>query len=293
MRKLRFPLRKVCFVSRAKRLFVAILAMVLLSHPWAEPLADPPKRVASLIPSHTEILATLRCENSLVGLSDVEDPSVYPNLPRVGGLQPNWEALISLKPDIVLADVSHQRYQKEFDRFRLPVLFLPTTQAENFDDVFQIVRRLGQLMGRSELAEELVRGYQARLKTIESRIPKTAAAPRVYFEIWPRPLQACGPKSLQGYLLTRAGAENILPVSRNTVPRISLEWVPQRSPDVIIHTGVVSTEEISRRPGWDHVPAVESGRVYRVDRDKFSRAGPRILDAFDELVDLLYGSGRK
>jgi ABC-type Fe3+-hydroxamate transport system substrate-binding protein len=56
---------------------------------------------------------------------------------------------------------------------------------------------------------------------------------------------------------------------------------------VILHTGVVPNEAIARRPGWEKIPAVQTRRVFIVNRDRISRAGPAIVDAFEELVDIL------
>jgi iron complex transport system substrate-binding protein len=250
----------------------------------------PPKRVVSLLPSHTVFLDSLGAGELLVGVSDAENKATLPSLPRVGGLGLNWEVLVSLKPDLILADVAHKRHDRNFKRLGLPVLYLPSTLAETAEDVFSLIEQVGAALELSEKARRVAEDLQGRLKRVESSLPK-AQGPKVYFEIWPRPPQACGPGSLQGNLLKRAGAENILPESSNLMPLVSLEWVPEKAPEVILHTGVVSSREIMARPGWEGVPAVRNRRVCVVDRDLFSRAGPRIVDAFEELVRLLYEPG--
>ncbi|MBI4396658.1 MAG: ABC transporter substrate-binding protein [Elusimicrobia bacterium] len=254
----------------------------------SQPLAAAPRRLVSLLPSHTEIVQALGAGEFLVGVSDVEKKGAWPGVPRVGGLEPNWEALIALKPDLVLADNSHERFENEFKRFRLQVLFLPGTGAQTMEDVFSIIQKMGALLDRTSTAEALVQTCRARVKKIESRLP-SANGPSVYFEIWPRPFQACAPSSLQGHLLSRAKAKNIMPPSRNSMPLVSSEWVAEHSPEFILHTGIVSSDEIARRPGWERLPAVKNGRVIVVDPDKFSRAGPGIVQAFEELVGILYG----
>ena len=44
------------------------------------------------------------------------------------------------------------------------------------------------------------------------------------------------------------------------------------------------------RPGWDKVKAVREGKVVVIDSDTFSRPGPRVIDALEQLVTVLYGS---
>jgi len=234
-------------MNAVRRLGLAFLCSLAFA---ASGSAQGPKRIVSLIPSHSEILKDLGAQDRLVGVSDVESDGAFPDLPRVGGVQPNWEALTALKPDLVLADTSHARHRDIFDRLKLPVIFLPGTD-----------------------------------------VPK-GKRPRVYFEIWPLPIQAAARISLRGHRLELAGAENIVPPSKNLTAMVSLEWVPEQAPDVILHTGVIKGSEIAARPGWDRIPAVKSGRIYAVDRDRFSRASGHIVEAFEQLVDLLYGTKR-
>jgi len=247
-----------------------------------------PRRVVSLLPSHTEIVQALGAEGLLVGVSESEKAETLPSLPRAGALAPHWEVLLALRPDLVLADVAHQRYEATFQRFKIPVLFLASTKADDFEDIFVLILEVGKTLAREKEAAALVDGLRRRLAAARARVP-SGPGPKAYFEIWPKPLQSCAPVSLQGYLLAQAGAQNIVPPMRKDMPLISLEWVPKQAPEVILHTGVVGSDAIGRRPGWGTIPAVKTGRVYEIDRDLFSRAGPRIVDAFEELLRLLYG----
>lgn len=267
--------------------FFAFIAPLLLA---VSGLAAAPRRVVSLLPSHSEIVAALGAESLLVGVTDVEKEGDFPRVPRVGGVKPNWEVLISLKPDVILADAAHKRYGDNFKRFRLPVLYLESTHAKGFEDVFALIREVGRILERGAAAEKMVADLRARVEATRRRVPP-GPGPSVYFEVWPRPLQAVGPVSLQGFLLKQAGGRNILPETPQEMPLVSLEWVPRESPDVILHTGVVESAEIARRPGWAAVPAVAKRHIYIVDRDKFSRAGPHIVDAFEELIALFYSQG--
>jgi iron complex transport system substrate-binding protein len=263
----------------------ALLAAVL-----GAAASEPPRRIVSLVPSHTAIVADLGAADRLAGVSSAEPDGSYPHLPRVGGLQPSFEELMRLKPDLVLADTSHRRFDATFRRLGLAVLYLPGTDAATLEEVFGIVLDVGRLLDRSARAEERVAGLRRRVATARARIPSGAPRPRVYFEIWPRPIQGAARVSLRGDLLAQAGAENILPDSGGLTALVSLEWVPRQAPDVILHTGVVDGASIGSRPGWDRIPAVKNGRVRAVDQDKFSQACPRIVDAFEELVDILYGT---
>jgi iron complex transport system substrate-binding protein len=275
-------------IHKGGRFFIAaMVAAVLSSAALAAEQAAEAQRLVSLLPSHTDIVVLLEQEQKLVGVSDAETPDTLPDVPRVGGLSPNWEALVSLKPDLILADVSHKNFQSKFKRFKLATVFLPSTKARSIEDVYELVREIAKIAGGQDKAELWITDANQRLDAVLSH-PPTGAGPRVYFEIWPKPLQAAGPESLQGRLLERAFARNIVPESKQDLPLMSSEWVVHEAPEVILHTGVVPTAEIIARPGWDKIPAVKNNRVHLVDRDKVSRAGPQIIDALEELVKILY-----
>jgi iron complex transport system substrate-binding protein len=245
-------------------------------------LAAPPRRVVSLLPSHSEIVAALGAEESLVGVSDAERGGDFPSALRVGGLFPRWEVLVSLTPDLILADSAHERFQPDFERFHLPVQFFPATHVKTIEDVFDLIEDIGRVMERGEEAEELLVRLRGDLVALDGAV-LSGPHPRVFFEIWPRPLQGVGPVSLQGHLLARAGFENIVPDTRNEMPLLSSEWVAGARPDVILHTGMTLPEEIAARSGWNRIPAVHTGHVIAVDQDRFSRAGPRVVEALAEL----------
>lgn len=254
-------------------------ALIALCPRW---VGAAPQRVVSLLPSHTEIVVALGAGDSLVGVSDAERDGEFPSALRVGGLVPRWEVLVALTPDLILADSAHERFQSDFDRFHLPVQFFPATHVKSIEDVFALMKSLGQVLDRTSESAVLLERLRSQLASLDAAVP-TGPSPRVFFEIWPRPLQGVGPVSVQGHLLSRAGFENIVPETRNEMPLLSSEWVVGARPEVILHTGVSSKDQIVARSGWNQIPAVQRGQVILVDQDLFSRAGPGIVDALAEL----------
>jgi iron complex transport system substrate-binding protein len=70
------------------------------------------------------------------------------------------------------------------------------------------------------------------------------------------------------------------------------EAVIAAAPGVIIladEAAGESAETVSARPGWESIPAVQSGEVHPVDPDIVSRPGPRLVEALEVLAVLLYG----
>jgi iron complex transport system substrate-binding protein len=255
---------------------------------WGSSLARAaaPERIVSLLPSHTEILSVLGILDRVVGVSDAEDARLLPNVPRVGGVDIVWEVLAAQRPDLILADSSHRRYDDLFRRLHLSVVYLPSTDARTVEQVFDLIQAVGRLTGREDAARRWVNRARVRAKALDARrLP--GPGPRVYFEIWPQPLQACGPGSLPGHLLSRVGAQNVVPDTGQDMPLVSAEVVVRADPEIILHTGVTPAAEIAHRPGWSSVSAVKTMRIIGVNQNDFSRAGPRVLDAWEALLNLL------
>ena len=244
------------------------------------------RRIVTLVPSHTDIVESLGIGDRLVGVADADKGRE--SLPRAGGLAPRWEVLVSLKPDLVLADMSHRRFAPEFQRHKIPVRFFAATRAGTLQDVFAVILEVGDAVECSTAARRLVSDLTARAARIDDRRPP-APRPRAIFELWPRPLQVAGRGSLPGHLLERAGFVNVAPETRGDTPILSMEFVLQAKPEYIFHTGVLPVEEIKERAGWSALPAVEEGRVIYLDPDLFSRAGPRAVDALDVLMRIRRG----
>lgn len=270
------PLRRLI-----RRLGAAFLYIGL-----ASPIVAAPQRVVSLLPSHTDILVLLGSLGQVAAVSDGEDPLLYPALPRVGGMEMSWEALVRLKPDLILADVSHRRHDAQFQRHHLPVVYLPSTEASTLEEVFDLVAAIGRLMDREEQAGRWISQARERVIQLDER-RQAAPGPRIYFEVWPQPLQACGPRSLAGHLISRVGGQNVVTDPTQAVPLMSAEALVRADPQLILHTGVQSSADIQARPGWSSMTAVKAGRVVQVNSDDFSRAGPGILDAWDFLLKVL------
>lgn len=258
--------------------FISFLVVTLFS----SSLFAAPRRVVSLLPSHSEIVVALGAEDMLVGVSDVERAGDFSSVPRVGGLVPRWEVLVSLTPDVILADSAHERFQSDFKRFHLPVQFFPATHAKTIEDVFVLINDIGRILEREPEAKVLMTRLQKQVAELDGAVP-AGPRPRVFFEIWSQPLQGVAPGSLQGSLMARAGFENIVPETRNEMPLLSSEWVAGARPDVIFHTGLTSADHIAGRSGWKRIPAVQNQRIILLNADLFSRAGPRVVEALAEL----------
>jgi len=238
--------------------------------------AQPPQRIVSLLPSLTETVCELGACARLVGVDRYSDfPASVKKLPQVGGgLDPNIEAIVALKPDVVLMATS-SRAGERLRSLGLKVLALePKTHA----DVKRVLEKVGQVLGVSDAAR-VWRVIDAGTQAAAQSLPKNIANTRVYFEVNPGPYGA-GESSFIGETLTRLGVKNIIPAKLGPFPKLNPEFIVRAHPDVIM-IGQRSLESMGQRPGWAGMRAVREQRVCvfnTAQSDALVRPGPRMAE---------------
>ena len=239
-----------------------------------------PQRIVSLLPSLTESVCALEQCQRLVGVDRYSNyPASVRRLPVVGGgLDPNIEAIVALKPDVVLLATS-SRASERLESLGIKVIAL---EPKSHADVRRVLKRLGMLLDipQEQGADRLWRTIDASMSAASQSLSREAKNTRVYFEVSRGPY-AAGESSFIGETLTRLGVKNIIPASLGPFPRINPEFVVRANPDLIM-VGNRSMEAMAAYPGWSRIKAVKEQRicVYGVDEsDVVVRPGPRMAEA--------------
>lgn len=259
-------------------------------------LAGPPQRVVSLLPSNTEILFAVGAGPQVVGVTDFCDyPPQVRGLARVGGIVPgslSLERVVSLAPDLVLSGGRLQQPVIEaLERLGIPVFAL---EPRTIEGVYDNIRRVGRLTGHVEQAEAVVQAMQRRLEAVRRAVADLAPQQRVrvFYEVWDNPLMTAGPGTFIGQLIELAGGINVFGDLRQDWPQVSLEELVRRNPDVILgpatRGSALVLDELRRRPGWQDLRAVQSGRVHLLEDNLVSRPGPRLVEGLEQVARALY-----
>ncbi|HLW00478.1 MAG TPA: cobalamin-binding protein [Ktedonobacterales bacterium] len=163
-------------------------------------------------------------------------------------------------------------------------------------DVWEDVLRVGAALERTEQAQALVAGYEARLEHLRRRAAAQPAHPRIALLEWLDPPMAAGNWTPE--LVEAVGGINLFGEAGAHSPWLAWEELVAADPDVIILTPCGFTlartlEDIpllEARPGWAKLRAVQSGRVFAVDGNQyFNRSGPRLVESAEILAALLFG----
>jgi len=253
-------------------------------------LPQPPQRIVTLLPSLTESVCALGACERLVGVDNYSNsPAAVRALPQLGGgLDPNVEAIVALKPDAVLLAKS-SRVTQRLEGLGLKVLVL---EPKSHADVRRVLGKLDQLLGTHE-APRVWRVIDASVSAAAQSVPARAKGKRVYFEINSTPY-AAGESSFIGETLARLGMKNIVPARLGPFPRLNPEYVVRANPDLIM-VSVRSAQGLEQRPGWGGIRAVREGRVCRFDAlqsDVLVRPGPRMDEAARLMAQCLTDKGQ-
>ncbi|MBP6717511.1 MAG: ABC transporter substrate-binding protein [Rhodoferax sp.] len=252
-------------------------------------LAKPPQRIVSLLPSLTESVCELGQCARLVGVDRYSNfPQSVRSLPQLGGgLDPNVEMIVSLKPDVVLMAKS-SRAGERFEALGLKVVALePKTHA----DVQRVLLKLGQVLEVPDAAR-IWRAIDAGVSAAAQSLPASVGGTKVYFEVNQGPY-AAGESSFIGQTLTRLGVKNIVPAKLGPFPKLNPEFIVRANPDVIL-IGQRSADGLMSRPGWQSIRALREQRVciFPADvSDVLVRPGPRMAEAARVMAQCLEKMG--
>ena len=213
--------------------------------------AQSPQRIVSVLPSLTETVCELGQCHRLVGADRYSNyPDRVRTLPKVGGgLDPNIEAIIALKPDVVLLATSSPAATR-LESLGIKVVAL---EPKSYADARRVLEIVGKLLGVAD-AQRVWRAMDAGVSAAAQSIPERARNARVYFEVNSAPY-AAGESSFIGETLTRLGARNIVPAALGPFPKINPEFVVRANPDVIM-VGDATFAGMAQRPGWAGMPAI-------------------------------------
>jgi iron complex transport system substrate-binding protein len=242
----------------------------------------------TLAPSLTEWVFELGRGDRVVGVSRFDEhPPAVRALPRVGGfLDPSVEAIVALRPSLVLAAPAggNRGALERLAALSIPVLVLP---ANRLEDVEWTLEALGPALGAEARAGALALGLRRRLEALRGR-RRAGPAPRVAVVYGYQPLVVAGPTSLAGGLLVALGARNVVE-GGSDYPRLSPEALRLAAPDVILDAAA-----LHGLPGappwatWARVPAVRDRRVHPLPEAGLLVPGPRLAEGAEALADLLF-----
>ena len=271
-----------------KCIVMAFLALLLSCTATASEPVSVSRRIISLSPATTEILFSLGLGDRVVGVTSFCDyPPEAKKKAKIGGMSnPSLEAIIELKPDIVVMTTDGNPREVD-DRLRSMSLKTYVWTARTLAELPRGIRELAGAMGVEERGEKLAREMEEGIKKYRSRKSGAGSQKKVVYIVWPEPLLVAGPDTAIHDAITLLGLENVAVHALSSYPRYSIEELIRASPDVLIigkGTGMdIKTVSQGILKKLATVPAVKNGKVCYVS-DNLYRLAPRVIKGIEELA---------
>jgi iron complex transport system substrate-binding protein len=255
-------------------------------------IANVAQRIISLSPNTTEILFHIGAGEKIVGADEYSNyPKQANDILRVNNhAAANYELILSLKPDVVIAWQSGNG-EKIISRIRelgIPVFVVETGSLEEIPNLY---RRLGQLSGYEKQsniqAEKFSSGLNQLRKTYSSR-----EVIRLFYQIWNEPLMTLNGDHMVTDMIELCGGVNIFSDAAALVPYVNIESVLAADPQVIISGGKGKNDLLDSGSWsqWPSISAVKNQHLYAIPSDLLQRHSDRILEGtrlMCEYIDLV------
>lgn len=240
------------------------------------------KNLVVLDPAAVEILYMLEAENQISAISKTTMSKIYPedktaNLPSVGSyIKPNLEKIVELNPDLIITSFHSANAGNDLKNLNFESLEL---KADSMEQICQNTKKLGEIVGKSEKADELCADMQNVFENKTELKGKTAIA---FFSA--NPTMAFTDKTLPGDIISKLGMQNLANSLQGSTPIISSEFMIEKNPDFIIMVGLNSDLDsfLKNNPIMSNTKAVKNGKFIVVP-STILRGSPRIRQMIEQI----------
>lgn len=252
-------------------------------------LEQPARRIVALAPHIVENVYSAGAGDRLVGAVAYSDyPETAKVIPRVGNFQ-SWslEALVALRPDLVLLWSSGNGLDSlsSIESLGIPVF---VTEPRKLGDISRSIRAIGKLAGTETASRTEAQRVDSILASLRAQYRRERPV-SVFYQIWNDPLQTVNGEHLISQLIELCGGYNVFADAPSLAPKINLESVLARDPQVIVASGMDTArpEWLEDWRGYSSLKAVHNSALFFVPPDHLQRPTARVLLGAEQLCSQL------
>ena len=243
----------------------------------------PPERIIAFDSAAVEILYALGEQGRIAGTHTFVDyPPETADIPKVGdAFNLDFEQVVAQDPDLVY--IFFDRFVPELQGLGLKVLYIESL-SDDLEEAMEHFRLWGRIIGNPEAADDQISEIQARIQSIEESLADVEQGPRVYhhgFDFW-----TPGGNTLMARIYELLKADLVTSDLEDYV-QISPEELVLRDPQIIV-TSEFNQQQVLDSDALAGTTAVKNGAVVLTGRGSLDVAGTRLMDAIEELAELLY-----
>lgn len=254
------------------------------------------KRIVSLIPSNTEILAALDLNDEIVGITTEDtypkELAGDPDVSKIDAFEFDIEQLLALEPTHILShESSYEMHSDVLEQItaETDAEVIYVEEAATLDGIPETIREVGRFTGEADIADEAAENLEEDIDEIVENVDgnghdaviQIGRAPEFY---------TTGENTFLHDVLKKMDVENIFS-DLDGFTSVSIETVIERNPDYIISvSGVDNTElsdEVAEFPGIENMTIESKDRQCAIDPDIITRPGPRITEGLTEILECL------
>jgi iron complex transport system substrate-binding protein len=290
--------KAIVFSPRWFRVWLGCLAIISTAHAdiivtddagRTLALASPARRIVSLAPNVTELLYAAGAGNFVVGAVAYSDfPAAAKTIPRVGsGAGLDIEAIVALHPDLVIAWQSGNP-SWQIERLISLGLVVFVTEPHQLDAMAGLLERLGVLAGTESYAGKTAADFRRNLARLHARYSDRPVV-TVFYQIVDSSLLTVTRGHLINDVIQLCGGRNVYADLPGLTPRVDVESLVQRNPEVILASGYepLWPEWRQRWQTWPMLSAVSRDNLFFIPPDLIHRQSPRILDGAERVCAAL------
>ena len=302
-------------VSNSKRLyFIAVISIIFAflvgysaigervvydSSDHKVELEQTPGRVITTTPSTTEIGFDLGLSSAIVGVNSLTQYLSYaPNIQsaaeekeKIGRFNISAEKIVSLKPDLVIADLGTQ--MELIKKLRDLEINVYAVGSGDLEDIQESVLDLGYLTDKYDRAQDIVARMLFKQFKLEEAVSKLEEKKRVLYII-DDTIYTTGPDTFLGNILEMAGLSNIFS-DISGYKKVSDEVIIERNPEVIVSGPQeivgLTEQKLKNRAGFNNIKAVKDGNIVFLteeDNSMISQPATMVVDGAISLFEKVY-----
>ena len=259
------------------------------------------ERIISLSPSVTETLFALGLGNNVVGRTRFCNyPPEARKIKEVGGyIDPNYEAIVMLKPDVVILLPEQEKVKKYLKQVGIRSL---QVNNKSVDDILTAIKIIGDSCSAKERAGKLLAELKEETEQIKKKT-QNLTKPKVLVSIGRtmgtgtlKEVYVAGEKTYFGELISIAGGENVLnKISASAYPVLSAEGIIHLNPDIIIELvpdlqklSVTKEEVINEWKRLGNISAVKNNMIKIIPADYSVVPGPRFILLLKDFAKIIH-----
>lgn len=258
------------------------------------------ERIISLSPSTTETLFALGLGNKVVGRTRFCNyPPEAKLIKEVGGyVDPNYEAMVSLNPDLVILLPEQEKVKEYLTDLRINYLEVNNKTVSN---ILSTIKTISDTCSAVAEGKEILRNISSTIKKIKDKT-KNSSKPKVIISIGRTPetksvkdVYIAGKNTFYDELISLAGGINAFEDTGAAYPMLSAEGLIHLNPQIIIdfipdiNTSSVTKESILK--DWESINSVDAVKKKQVkifSSDYIVIPGPRFILLLKDLAKAIH-----